>query len=262
MDFDIKKEGKFKYVEEGEGPPLLLLHGLFGALSNFTSLIKRFNNVHKVVVPLLPIFELPLRAATLPSLLAYVQDFVRHKKYESVIVLGNSLGGHIALLYALNNLSKVKAMILTGSSGLFENAFGDTFPKRKNYDFIKQKTEFTFYNPATATKALVDEVFDIVNNREKAIRVITVAKSAIRHNMAENLPTITVPTLLIWGLHDRITPPFVAEEFQQKLPNAQLFFMEECGHAPMMEQPEQFNILLDRFLKRNDLSTGIKLMDS
>ncbi len=250
MDFDIKKEGKFKYVEAGEGTPLLLLHGLFGALSNFSSLIKHFNKAYKVVVPLLPILELPFRAATLPNLVAYVEEFIQHKNYQSIIVLGNSLGGHIALLYTLNNLNKVQTLVLTGSSGLFENAFGDTFPKRKNYDFIKQKTEFTFYNPATATKALVDEVFDIVNNREKAMRVVSVAKSAIRHNMADSLPSITVPTLLIWGLHDRITPPFVAEEFQQKLPDAHLFFMEECGHAPMMERPEQFNILLDRFLKR------------
>lgn len=141
-------------------------------------------------------------------------------------------------------------MILTGSSGLYENAMSDSFPKRGNYDFIKEKTEYTFYDPKTATKELVDEVFNTVTNREKALRVVSVAKSAIRNNLADQLHKIEVPTLLVWGLQDRITPIEVAKDFNSLIPNSELHFIDKCGHAPMMEKPDEFNAILEQFLKK------------
>lgn len=250
MNFDIKSEHQFQFIEVGEGEVLLLLHGLFGALSNFSDLVTHFSATHKVVVPILPIYTLPLRQSTVPALAKYVADFINYKGFERVILLGNSLGGHIALKYCLMHLEKVVALVLTGSSGLFENALGGSFPKRKNYEFIKEKTAYTFYDPKTATKELVDEVFEIVNNRNKAIRVVAMAKSAIRNNMGDDLHKIDVPTCLIWGKHDRITPPFVAEDFQKLLPNAELTFLDKSGHAPMMEEPEAFNHILEQFLAK------------
>ncbi len=250
MDFKIREERGFKYVEEGEGDVLLLLHGLFGALSNFKDLVSSFSDKYKVVLPLLPIFDLPLTKATLKGLKKHIQDFVAFKGYESVSVLGNSLGGHLTLMYALDNVSQVRSIILTGSSGLYEKSLGDTFPKRGNYEFIKERTAYTFYDPKMATQELVDEVFEIVNNRNKAIRVISVAKSAIRNNLADHLQELTMPALLIWGKDDRITPPFVGEQFEKLLPDAELHLLDQCGHAPMMERPAVFNDLLGKFLSR------------
>lgn len=153
------------------------------------------------------------------------------------------------MLYALRHPDMIRAVILTGSSGLFESAMGDSYPKRGDYDYIKQKTELTFYDPKHATKELVDELFDIVNDRNKVIRVLATAKSAIRQNLGEELGKITAPTLLIWGNNDTITPPFVGEEFNKLIPNSKLLFIDKCGHAPMMEQPEQFNTYLREFLE-------------
>jgi len=96
---------------------------------------------------------------------------------------------------------------------------------------------------------LVDEIYDTVNKREKAIRVISVAKSAIKNNVSEHLHKIKVPSLLVWGIQDQITPLFVAKEFEKGIPNAQLQLLDETGHAPMMEKPEMFNKLLSQFLK-------------
>jgi pimeloyl-ACP methyl ester carboxylesterase len=141
-------------------------------------------------------------------------------------------------------------MVLTGSSGLFESALGGTFPKRGDYEYIKTKTEYTFYDPNTATKELVDEVFGICNDRGKAIRVISMAKSAIRENLANDLHKIKCPVCLIWGKEDKITPPFVAEEFHKLLVNSEVHFIEQCGHAPMMEKPREFNMLLQNFLTK------------
>lgn len=250
MEYDIKEEGRFKYIESGGSEDnLLLLHGLFGALSNFQGIISHFSGQYNVVVPILPIFELPIRKVSVTGLVDYVVSFVEEKGYKNVNVLGNSLGGHIALLYALAKPERINSIILTGSSGLFESAMGTSFPKRGDYDFIKTKTEGTFYRPEVATKELVDEVFDIVNDRNKAIRVIATAKSAVRHNLGDKLHQIKAPTLLIWGKQDQITPAFVGEKFEELIDDAKLIFIDECGHAPMMEYPEAFNKHLETFLK-------------
>lgn len=249
MQFDVISEDKFKYVERGEGDVLVLLHGLFGNLANFEHVVAYFSDKCRVVVPFLPLYELPIRETTVDGLTQYVADFIEYKGYERINLLGNSLGGHVALVYTLMQPHRVNSLILTGSSGLFERAFGETMPKRGDYEYIRNKTRQTFYNPEVATKELIDEVFDIVNDREKALRILSLAKSAVRHNMAEEVRNITAPTCLIWGKNDTITPPFVAEEFHKLIPHSRLAWIDECGHAAMMEQPGEFNKLLEGFLR-------------
>lgn len=156
----------------------------------------------------------------------------------------------MALLHVLKHPEKIRSLILTGSSGLFENGMGDSYPKRGDYEYIKTKTQLTFYDPAIADKQLVDEVFEITNNRIKVIKIIALAKSAIRSNLGEELNQIAQPTLLIWGNNDTITPPFVAREFNKLIPNSELYFIDKCGHAPMMEVPAEFNSILSTFLTK------------
>lgn len=251
MEYLLQKKEKFKFVSTGDGKePLLLLHGLFGALSNFEGILDYFGSKRTVVVPMLPIFEMPLRQVSVSGLVEHVAEFVDFMQFEKVHLLGNSLGGHIGLLYALEHPEKIASITLTGSSGLFENAMGSSFPPRSNYEFIKKKTEATFYDPATASKELVDEVFESVNDRNKVIRILATAKSAIRHNLSDKLHEIKAPTLLVWGNQDTITPPFVGEKFKELIPHAELFLVDQCGHAPMMEQSVQFNEILERFLNK------------
>jgi pimeloyl-ACP methyl ester carboxylesterase len=251
MQYEIKSQGKFKFVEEGQGETLILLHGLFGALSNFQDLIEHFKSSHKVVIPLLPLFDLNLLDTTVGGLAKHVARFIDARGFDKVHLLGNSLGGHVGLVYTIKHQDKVKTITLTGSSGLFENGMGETYPKRGDREFIRKKTELTFYDPKVATKELVDEVFEIVNNRLKAIKIIALAKSAIRHNLGDELKDIKVPACLIWGKNDTITPPMVAEEFHALLPNSELHWIDKCGHAPMMEVPAEFNRILDDFLARH-----------
>jgi pimeloyl-ACP methyl ester carboxylesterase len=211
-------------------------------------LIEKFRHTHKVVVPILPLFDLDILHTTVSGLEKHIAAFIEHKNYTNIHLLGNSLGGHVALVYILKHPERVKSLTLTGSSGLFENAMGDSYPKRGDYEYIKNKTAQTFYDPAVATPALVDEVFEITKNRLKVIKIISLAKSAIRHNLGEELNQIQQPTLLIWGKNDIVTPPFVAEEFKKLIPNSQLHFIDKCGHAPMMEVPVEFNSILEKFL--------------
>lgn len=248
--YEIKHTGKFKYIEEGEGEPLILLHGLFGALSNFKHMVDHFVSRYKVVVPILPLFDLDILHTSVTGLQKHLHKFIELKGYQNIHMLGNSLGGHVALVHVLKHPERIKSLILTGSSGLFENGMGDSYPKRGDYEYIKNKTEAVFFDPKTATKELVDEVFDIVNNRLKVIKVLALAKSAIRNNLGKELNQVTQPTLLIWGKNDTVTPPFVGEEFKKLIPNSELHFIDNCGHAPMMEVPEEFNKILDSFLQK------------
>lgn len=257
MEYEIKQHDKFRYIEEGEGEPLVLLHGLFGALSNFRDLIEYFRQHNKVVVPMLPLFDLDLLHTSVGGLQKFVHKFIEAKGYTGIHLLGNSLGGHVALVHVLKHPERIKSLTLTGSSGLFENGLGDTYPKRGDREYIRKKTELTFYDPVMATEELVNEVFEITNNRLKVIKIIALAKSAIRHNLGDELNNIKQPTLLIWGNNDTITPPFVGKEFNRLIPNSELHFIDKCGHAPMMEVPDEFNKILFQFLTKLKAPAGV-----
>jgi len=257
MEYPIITEGKYHFIEtKGPGEPLILLHGLFGTLDNFQFLFNDFGKTYNVIAPIMPVFELPLRHVSVAGLVDFMVEFVAFKNVSKFHILGNSLGGHIALLYALKEPDHVASIILTGSSGLYEKAMGTTFPRREDKEYIRKKIQATFYDPASASDAMIDEVFAAVNDRSKVIRAISMAKSALRHNLADKLSEIKTPTLLIWGKQDAITPPFVGEKFHELLPNSTLFFIDKCGHAPMLERPVEFNEYLTDFLNKLALSRG------
>ena len=200
---------------------------------------------------MLPLYDLDILHTSVGGLQKYLNKFIDTRDYDKIHLLGNSMGGHVGLVHVLKHPEKIKTLILTGSSGLFENGMGDSYPKRGDYQYIKTKTEMTFFNPDTASKELVDEVYAIVNNRIKAIKIIALAKSAIRNNLGDELSKVKQPTCLIWGNNDSITPPFVAKEFHKLIPNSELNFIDKCGHAPMMEVPDEFNAVLHNFLKKH-----------
>ncbi len=254
MNYQIREEAGFRYVDEGQGEVLLLLHGLFGALSNWDSVINTFSDRYRVIIPLLPIYEMPIRQASLEGLVAYIEKFVVQKSLYDLTLLGNSLGGHLAILYTFKNPEQVRRVVLTGSSGLFENGMGGSFPKRGSYSYIAERVAYTFYDPKVASKDLVDEVFEITSSIPKCMSIVAIAKSAQRNNVAKDLHQIQVPTLLVWGLNDTITSAEVGHEFNRLIAGSELYFIDKCCHAPMMECPDQFNELLDNWLAKNPVS--------
>ncbi|MGB5975861.1 MAG: alpha/beta fold hydrolase, partial [Cyclobacteriaceae bacterium] len=152
---EIKEKGEFRYIDEGEGDVMVLLHGLFGALSNWEGVIRNFSSEHRVIIPMLPIYSMPLKKSGMDGLTDFVEKFVEMMGLDNMILIGNSLGGHVGLIYTLRNEEKVNRLVLTGSSGLFENSMGGSFPKRGSYEYIRERVEYTFYYPETATKELV-----------------------------------------------------------------------------------------------------------
>ena len=237
------------YVEEGKGNPIILLHGLFGALSNWKSVVSYFSKTNRIIIPRIPITEVDVKEANLESLTEFIIKFINKLKLKKITLIGNSLGGHVGLMYSILHPKKVKKLILTGSSGLYENSFGGSYPKRGDYNYINDRINYTFYNPNILSKKYVDEIFKTLNDNAKCLNIITIARSAQRNNLARKLYKIQCPTLLVWGLNDTITPPSVAHQFNNLIPNSTLKFIDKCCHAPMKERPKIFNKLIEPFIR-------------
>jgi pimeloyl-ACP methyl ester carboxylesterase len=247
---EFKTEGGFQYTETiGGGPPIILLHGLFGGAGNFECFVRDFGAHYNLVVLRLPIFALPQEKVSVPGLVEFLSEFVAFKKYDEFHLVGNSLGGHIALLFTLDQAGPVISLTLTGSSGLYESGLGTSFLKLKDKEFVREKIQNVFFDRAGATDELVDEVFAVVNDHHKAARLVALARSALRQNLSHRLGQVNCPTLLIWGEQDRITPRFVGEQFHRLIKDSRLLLIDKCGHAPMMEQPEQFTRHFENFLQ-------------
>ena len=225
---------------------IILLHGLFGGLSNWKSVIDYFGSTSDVHVPLLPILD-EHKEDELEYLVNWLEKYIDEAGLKKVILVGNSLGGHVGILYAHRNLENVRSLVLTGSSGLYEKNSLGSFPKRHNYSFIRKHVANTFYDPLTATDELVDEVFKIVGDNRKCLRIIRTSRKTQNSYVTDLLPQINAPVLLIWGREDNVTPPNVAEDFKRMLPDSQLVYLSHCGHAPMMEKPTEFNKILEQF---------------
>ena len=254
MTFRVKHDKGYKFVDTGGDAiqiPIVLLHGLFGNPVNWTNTVGALAaRDYRVVVPHIPIDRMPMAEANISGLVRYVRDFVNALKLDSAILVGNSLGGQIALNYILQYPQSVVGLILSGSSGVYETEIGKTTFRRRDRAFIRAKAEKSFYDPIHVNDELIERIYDIANDRSRALRVLRVARSSITESVIDRLYAIGVPTALIWGTEDQITPPDVAITFQSSIPSAELHFIERCGHAPMMEHPDIFNELSLDFLQR------------
>jgi pimeloyl-ACP methyl ester carboxylesterase len=224
-----------------------------GDVDHWEATLKTLGSFCRPMALELPIFDPSLSDISLPSLTEWVRMFMDAQGMPQSVVGGNSLGGHVALELALAQPDRVSGLILTGSSGLLERGFTRGVPHRPNSDWVREKMEQVFYDPALVTSEWVEDVLRVVNARDSALRVLQAARASKRRNMEDCLPTIGIPTCIIWGEEDRITPPEVARRFHALLPDSDLFLVPRCGHAPMLEQPEAFNAILAGWLVQRAL---------
>lgn len=138
-------ENGFNYKSVGYGQPLVILHGLMGGLSNFEGLFDFFpKHGYAVIAPELPVYNSTLLNTNVKYFAKYVKKFIDHKKLKNIVLIGNSLGGHVGLIFSKLYPKLVKGLVLTGSSGLYENSMGDSYPKREDYNFIRKKLKKFF----------------------------------------------------------------------------------------------------------------------
>lgn len=251
-DFKVYEKNGFEYLristDASDAQNLILLHGMFGGLSNYDPLLKQIQG-YTIFVPKIPIYELGTREISISRLTTWLRNFCDNLDIKNPVLLGNSMGGHLALDYAQKYQNDVAALILTGSSGLLEKDFGSTFPRRKDRNFIRKQANLTFYEDLI-DDTVMDEIMTVVKSPSKLTNLLALTRDTHSYNMEEHLPKIKQKVLLVWGKQDEITPPEVAHMFLEKLPDAELHWIDKCGHAPMMEHPEKFASLLTDFLVR------------
>ena len=240
---------EFRWTEAGTGIPVLCLHGLFGTSEHWQGVIEALAPNYRAMALTLPIFETPPDDLSVSSLRAHVEAFLEAERVPPAIVVGNSLGGHVGLDLALHAPERVRGLVLSGSSGLFERGFTRGVPHRPSAEFVREKMTEVFHDPAMVTPEWVEAIRDVMSRRSYAMRVLQVSRSARRYNLEDRLGDIRCPTLLVWGMEDRITPRDIAIRFLEGIPDATLRLVPECGHAPMLEHPDAFARAVEEFLE-------------
>ncbi|HYX06544.1 MAG TPA: alpha/beta hydrolase [Bacteroidales bacterium] len=248
--FDKHRYNNFEYLkiskENPQAPTLVCLHGMFGGLSNFEAIID-YIEASTIFVPNLPIFAFDSEQLSIGSLSDWLYTFCEDLQITSPVLLGNSLGGHIALDYMLRYPPKVSACILTGSSGIQEKDFGSGFPRRNDREYVREQAAEIFYQDLTSDE-MMDDVMKVVTDKSKLAKMLHLARETHEYCMKGRLSEIKQEILLVWGKNDTITPPSVAHKFEQLLPNVRLRWIDRCGHAPMMEHPQKFAYFANEFL--------------
>ena len=246
------REPIFKAHESvnGVGPEMILLHGLFGALSNWDDVFPLFERYTKPIALSFPILDSHRSEGKIKALGVYTWYYLQQKKLAPAILCGNSLGGHVALRLYLADPSAVDCMILTGTSGLYEHSV-DALPIRPGVAFVREHMARVFYHNKFITDEAVNEIVGILKDRKNVLNLINVARSAKKDNMESVLKEVKCPTLLLWGEDDQVTTMDVAESFHKHIPKSKLVTIKGCGHAPMIEHPEWFSEQVQSFLKEN-----------
>jgi pimeloyl-ACP methyl ester carboxylesterase len=228
-------------------PSVIMLHGLFGKLTNFEPVLPHIRPQLDVWVPELPLYTQTDGTDSIVGLSMWLDRWLRSNEIESAVLLGNSLGGHIALDCAIRGNNAIKGLVLVGSSGLFDTGFGVSIPRRFDREYIRSKASEAFHH-YEVDEEMVDEIHLVLSDRELLGKLVRLARSARQANTEPLLPRIDVPTCVIWGENDRITPPSVARKFHGLISNSELKWISECGHVPMMEQPIAFAEILNDFI--------------
>lgn len=248
--FILQVRGNHLYLEAGNGRPIIFCPGLYGSIQNFIKIARPLSQEYLVLLPYLPMYDLPLTACDVPRLGDYLQSFMDDLSLQEAVFIGSSMGGGAALHYTLKKESRAKGLVLCGSSGLSTIPLKRGFFKRKDYDFIKKTTQEVFYDPGIPSEEMIKEVYEAIQDYETVLRSIRFTKSTAKDQMHDKLKNIEVPVLLVWGKQDNITPPEVGSLFAELLPDAELHFIEHCGHVPTQEQPKQVLELIKNFLSR------------
>jgi 2-hydroxy-6-oxonona-2,4-dienedioate hydrolase len=245
---------QLSFYDVGSGPvPVVLLHGLFGSPANWQLIMRDLADSYRFLALQLPINHSRERHhadfESLGQLTDHVECFCDELRLDSAVMCGNSLGGQVALDFYLRHPERVERLILSGSAGLFERSLSGGQHPRLCRRFIRDQACEIFHDEALVSEQLVDEVYAMLSDRDYRRFLLKVAKATRNRYMLEELAHVHVPTLIVWGRDDAITPPFVAQQFCEHIARAELVYIDRCGHAPPIERPEEFTRVLHDFLR-------------
>ncbi len=237
--------------DQAVGIPFVMLHGVLGGDDNWAACRPYLPGDCRAIVPAIPFFDERINGVnSVAAATDHVEAFIAGHAGARVVLGGNSIGGHIALKLALRHPERIRALVLLGSSGLFERGFSSIPGVHPSREWVRMKIAEVFYDPAQATEALVDDVMRVITHRQHRRDLVKIAISAKRDHVGEYLRAIACPTLLVWGRQDYVTPPEVAEQFHALIPDSELAWIDRCGHTPMLERPAEFGAILSDWWRR------------
>jgi len=235
----------------GEGPPVIFLHGLVGINEHWAEVVEHINDRFRCVMVEVPLLELRAEDCSVEGVAAMIADFLKRHVGEPAILVGSSFGGHVALRIALYWPDLVRALVLVGSSGLGERRVGEKSPRRSR-EWMEETIAELFYDRSKMRAADVDRAHNELSDRRKARRMLRLSRSVFNDHLGTQIGRIKAPTMVLWGREDTVTPPETAVAFAEAIPNAELVWIEQCGHAPMLEKPAEFAKALREFGDRLD----------
>jgi len=240
-------------VDMGKGPQtVLFLHGLFGTPEHWRDVMEHLSQDYRVVAPQLPIDPRPGRrrdgVQTIGELSDSVVGLVESLDIQRPVLCGNSLGGLVAIDLCSRDPNFAQGLVLAGSAGLFERSPIKGLRSKPSKEFIRTTARGIVHDQNLVTEDLVTRWHTSMTDRDYVRFVLRISRATRDRTVEDELENLKLPTLIIWGRDDTITPPVTGEEFRSRINGSQLEFIAECGHAPNWEQPEAFAHLVDRFL--------------
>lgn len=238
----------------GTGSPIVILNGLLGQNDHWFGVVQKLAKVGECILIQPPLLEMKGKGCSVDGVTALTTSLIESLVDEAPVIVGNSLGGHVALRIALANQDLPRGLVLVGSSGLFERTFERDWQHSPSVDYMQRKIEELFDDAARIPDGMVDVAHGALSRRSAARALVKLGRSAKRDHLGEELHRIECPVLLSWGRQDRVTPAEVAEQFHQLIPNSRLDWLERCGHAPQIERADELSESIGRFV--NDLHAG------
>lgn len=263
------RNGEIHYTDEGEGMPILMIHGYGGSIRNFdsiTTLLKKDFRIIRVDLPGFGMSDLPADAGEGPALVKTYKDFMKFfvdsLHIDSMYVVGNSLGGWMTWEMALADTQRVKKIVLLNSAGYeMDKIANDLMPpsrikvtkfiaKRGMPLFIsKRGVQRCWHDPSKKKESSVIEANHFMNREGSIDNFLKLAESGQRPDTLL-IKNIQCPALVIWGDDDKIIPYSHADKFKRDIPNNETIVYKNCGHVPQIEMPDQTAADMRKFFAR------------
>jgi pimeloyl-ACP methyl ester carboxylesterase len=264
-------EARVNYVEMGEGPPVVFVHGLSGCWQNWLENIPHFASRHRVIAVDLSGFgesELPREEISIPGYGKFVDAFLGAIGVERCALVGNSMGGFIAAETAISHPSRVEKLVLVAAAGgptladhgsrdakrlmraarLLAPAIAAVFARRERFVRRPRLRGALFWKVARHPELLRPELcYEVASGAGKP-GFNDALQAILDYDFRDRIPEISCPTLIVWGRNDEIVPVQDAYEFERLIPGAKRVIFEDTGHVPMLERPARFNRVLEEFL--------------
>lgn len=211
-------------------------------------MVEALKDSYRVIVPRIPLSDLPLEDANVKHIAHMLHGFIEHHQLQNIILVGHAVGGQLALMYTHLYPANVRKLVLVGSAGLMERTpLPDTAPL--DLQLLQDEWEHGYYLKGHLPEKIAQEFLEVASDESRQAALGEIARSSKRYQVSSFLNKIDHPVLLVWGLHDPVSPPESALHFNDLLSNSEIRFIEDCGHVPMLEKPQQFVAHLQAFLK-------------